>query len=149
VVNPEQVRFLSPCLAVSNQPRRYQGKTTYLYLRIIESLIEGRPFLYQTKSGSIYHVAENGVKAVESSWPLEKRIVAFVDGDGEDSKPKDIIRRSSVQIIVTSSPKGVNHKWTRQGGVSTIVTKLAIKLWSSHELFLTGLVLAFLLPTLD
>jgi len=114
---------------------------------MIEFLLAGHPFLYQTKSGTVYHVAEKGVEAIKSSLSLETCIVAFVDGDGEDSEPKDIIKRSSVQIIVALSPEGANHKWIRHT-VGTIIIKLAMKLWSSHELFLTGLVLAFLLPTL-
>ena len=42
--NEDESRFSPPCLAGSNQPCRYQGKTVYLYLRVIEFLIADRPF---------------------------------------------------------------------------------------------------------
>jgi hypothetical protein len=121
----------------------------YLYLRIIESLIAGRPFLYQTKGGTVYHVAQNGAAAIPSSWSPETHIVAFVDGDKGDCEPKGFLFSFLVQIIVASSPKGAYYRWIKQAGSNTIVTKLATSLWSPRELFLTGLVLAFLLLTFD
>jgi len=115
---------------------------------VIEFLLAGRQFLYQPENagGTVYHVTKKGVEAIKSFSPLESPIVLFVDGDSGDSEP--IISHPSVQIIVTSSPNGANHKWIKQAGRNTIIIKLATKLWSSRELFLTGLVLAFLLPTL-
>ncbi len=125
----------------------------YLYLRITECLIEGCPFLYQTKGGTVYHVAQNGVEAVRD-WPLENpktHIMAFVDGDKGDCEPKEFLFYPSVQIIVATSPRGVNQKWVWQAesDYETIFAKLATDLWSPQELFLTGLVLAFLLSSLD
>jgi hypothetical protein len=108
-------------------------------------MIEGRPFLYQAIEGTLYHVGEKGVEAVQS-WP-EEITVAFVDGD-EKYKPNDFLMRYPVQLIVASSPKGANHKWTKQTGHASSITKLAVKLWSREELLLTGLVLA-LLSTLN
>ena len=137
------------CLPVtrSNQLCRYQGKTSYLYLRIVESMIEGRTFLYQNMNGVVYHVSEMGVQAVQS-WSPTQSIVAFVDGDKGDYQPDENLIHRSVQLIVAASPKGANQKWTKQLGESARMLKLAIKLWSHKELLLTGLVLA-LLSTLD
>jgi hypothetical protein len=50
-----------------------------------------------------------------------------------------------VQIIVTSCPKGAYQPWIKQANNDTVINTLAISLWSPRELFLTGLVLAFLL----
>jgi len=100
VVNLERASFLSPGLTGSNQPCRYKGKTAYLYLRIIENMIEGRPFLYQAIGGTVYHVAENGVEAVQS-WSSQEIIVAFVDGDEGDYKPDEILLRRSVDLNVS------------------------------------------------
>ena len=73
---------------------------------------------------------------------LNKPIVAFVDGDEENYAPKRFLYRPHVQIIMATSPQGANAKWIKQVPVGIMsVTKLAIKLWSPRELFLTGLVL--------
>ena len=120
----------------------------YLHVRVIESLIAGKPFLYQSNNGTVYHVAENGVEEIWS-WSSNAKIVAFVDGDQENCEPKTFLFKSSVQIILSSPPKGAYQKWIQQAEPDTDVTKLAIKLWSPQELFLAGLVLAFLLSTPD
>ena len=103
MVNLELVSSSSLCPTGSNQTCQYLGKTVYLYLKIIERMIEGCPFLYQDKGGAVYHVAEKGVEVVES-WKSKEPIVAFVDGDG-GKVPDDTISRYSVQLIVASSPK--------------------------------------------
>ena len=66
----------------------------FLYLSIIESLIEGRPFLYQTKDKAVYHVTQEGVEAIWPSWYSKTHIVAFVDANAGDSTPHDIIINS-------------------------------------------------------
>jgi hypothetical protein len=120
----------------------------YLYLRMIENMIEGRPFLYQAKAGAVYHVAEEGVEVAQSSsWPSDETIVALVDGDAKEFALNDILIHHSVQLIVTSSPKVENLDWIKQSGPAS-VTQLVVKLWTHEELLLTGLVLA-LLSTLN
>ena len=137
---PGTGEFLVSCPAGFDQPcRYYQGKTAYLYVRIIESLIEGRPFLYQTSDRTVYHVTHAGVKEIQSSWSPEAHIVAFIDGDEADNAPKPFILNGKVQIIVASSPKVTNQKWIKQAAIA-VFTQLATSLWSAQELFLTGLV---------
>ena len=75
--------FLSRRLTGSDQPCRYQGKTAYLYLAIIESMIETRPFLFQTVGGIVYHVDGAGVNKIQS-WSSEELIMALVDGNKAD-----------------------------------------------------------------
>jgi hypothetical protein len=53
-------------------------------------MIEGCPFLYQAIAGTVYHVAEKGVEAVQS-WPSKETIVALVDGGEGDYKPDRIL----------------------------------------------------------
>ena len=121
----------------------------YLYIKIIEFLIAGRPFLYQTSDGTVYHVTHNGVEAIQSFWLPEAPIMAFVDNDEGYTRPKDVIRHFLVQFVVATPPKGASQPWLDQLlGSMTSFTKLAISLWSPRELFLTGLVLAFLFSTL-
>ena len=108
-------------------------------------MIEGRPFLYQASDGTVYHVNENGVEAIQV-WLSDEVIVAFVDGDEKNYDPKHMLRRDTVQIILASSLSGTDRGWMKQvGGVTTFATEL----WSLHELFLTGFVLGLLLSTLD
>ncbi len=103
--------------------------------------------------GTVYHVSQNGVEAiwVWSSKNPETHIVAFVDGDKEDCAPQSFLFHSSVQIIFASFPRGADQRWVRQAETNheIIFTELATDLWSLRELFLTGLVLAFLLSSLD
>jgi hypothetical protein len=106
-------------------------------------MIEGRPFLYQSKRGTVYHISAEGVKAVQS-WPPKETAVAFIDGDRKNYEPNDILLHNSVQLIVASSPRGAFPRWTKQLGPGSFVTQLVVKLWSPEELFLTGLVLALL-----
>jgi hypothetical protein len=111
-------------------------------------LIAGRPFLYQPEEGIVYHVSQNGVEATWSYWSQNTHDVAFVDAD-EDSKPERFVFNRLVQIIVASHPKGAYQRWIEQASPNTNITKLATSLWLPRELFLTGLVLAFLLSMLD
>jgi hypothetical protein len=106
-------------------------------------MIDGRQFLYQDIDRNVYHVSEGGVESIEQ-WTSTERIVAFVDGDEGSYAPKRFLYRPYVQIIMAASPQGANAKWIKQVPVITSVTKLAIKLWSPRELFLTGLVLVLL-----
>jgi hypothetical protein len=107
---------------------------------MIENMIEGRPFLYQSMRQTVYHVAKEGVEVVQS-WSSQEPIVAFVDGDKGDHEPEGTLVRHSVQLVVASSPKGAFGKWIKQLGHGSLITRLAIKLWSRKELFLTGLIL--------
>jgi hypothetical protein len=83
------------------------------------------------------------VVAQPSSWPSNKTIVAYVDGD-ESFSPDHMLRRPSVQLVVASFPKEKNQEWIKQAGLNSSVTVLVIKLWKKEELVLTGLVLALL-----
>ena len=121
------------------------GKTAYLHLRVIQFMIEGRPFLYQALDGTVYHFNENGVQAIRS-WSSSEEIVAFVDGDENNETPNLMLRGGRVQIILASCLEGARAKWTKQAGfIKVIVTEL----WSPHELFLAGFVLGLLLSTLN
>jgi hypothetical protein len=55
-----------------------QGKTTYLYLRLVQCMITGSQCLFQTMDGTVYHISES--ITVVDSW-LDIPIVAFVDAD--------------------------------------------------------------------
>jgi hypothetical protein len=115
---------------------------------MVEHMIEGRPFLFQSMEDTVYHVAEKGVEVVQS-WSSKETIVAFFDGDSEKNhEPKRMLTRlSSVQLIVASSPKVSSEKWIEQAGNGSFVTQLAINLWSQKELLITGLVLVLLFNT--
>ena len=75
--------------------------------------------------------------------------MAFVDGDSGDCRPQILLRSPLVQIVVATSPQGAYQGWEEQASNHTVVTTLATGLWSLHEAFLAGLVLAPLLPTPD
>ena len=108
-------------------------------------MIDGCPFLYQAKNGTVYHVHENGVQVIESWLPAEE-IVALVDGDKKDYEPDDMLTCPGVQIVLVSSPKDGNQAWMKD---PDRVTVLVTELWSARELFLTGFILRLLLSALD
>ena len=111
-------------------------------------MIEGRPFLYQALDGTVYHVNENGVQAIEF-WSSHEDIVAFVDADSDENSYRPnlmLLLNVKVQIILATSPRGASQKWIKQAGHVKII---ATKLWSPRELFLTGFVPGLFLSTLD
>lgn len=118
---------------------------------MIEFLIAGRPFLYQTiDDGHVFHVDKDGVKEIVGSWTSENHIVAFVDANAGNTRPQQfLLDNPRVQYITTTSPKGVYQKWVKQKGDHVTLARLITSLWSAQELFLTGLVLSFLVSTLN
>ncbi|KAH9962050.1 hypothetical protein BJV74DRAFT_871449 [Russula compacta] len=138
----EEYDYLSEL--IKKQPRNCgqpgTGKTAYLHLRIIEKMIEGCSFLYQGRNQTVYHVAENGVEAI-NSWSSEETVVAFVDGDLGSCGPQSFLLCKPVQLVVASFPQGAYQKWTKQAGHGSFIFTFAVKLWSLDELFLTGIFL--------
>ncbi|KIM73639.1 hypothetical protein PILCRDRAFT_15072 [Piloderma croceum F 1598] len=97
------------------------GKTAYLHLEIIRSMIKGVSFLYQTIEGDVYHVSDSVM--LINGWLAKEYIVAFIDTNTFSYAPKHILINPRIQIVLTSSPKGSKQQWM-----------------SHEELFLTGLV---------
>ncbi|KAF8259787.1 hypothetical protein EI94DRAFT_1690300 [Lactarius quietus] len=128
----------SGSVIVSGQPGT--GKTAYLYLRLFELMIGGRPFLFQSNLGTMYHVTKESVEII-GSWSSPDPITAFIDGDKRDWEPSELVIRPSVQLIVAAPPKVASQKWTKQTGHGSFISQFAIKLWSRKELLLTGLFL--------
>jgi hypothetical protein len=109
-------------------------------------MIEGRPFLYQDRNGTVYNVNKEGAQAIES-WNKSEHIVAFVDGDNEGDVPADmLLKNPNVQLMLASSPQGTRGKWLKDAGDVDI---LATELWSPRELFIAGSVIGLLISTLD
>ena len=106
-------------------------------------MTEGIPFLHQAKEGAVYHISKKGVEAIES-WSSNKNIVAFVDGNGGDYTPDDMLLCNSVQLIVASPPKGAYLKWTKQIGHASSVIQLVTKPWTYEDVLFTGSVFALL-----
>ena len=100
-------------------------------------MIEGRPFLYQAKNGTVYHVNEKGVQAIKS-WPSNESIVAFVDADSNNYEPDYMFLQDGVQIILAAPPSCASARWIKQANYD--VNIIATKLWSRDELFITGFV---------
>jgi hypothetical protein len=109
-------------------------------------MIEGRPFLFQSTLGNVYHVTKAGVEIW--SLPTKESITAFIDSDKGECNPEEFILRPRVQLIVATSPKVARQKWTKQLGNGSYIHAIAVKLWTREELLLTGLFLA-LLSTLN
>jgi len=104
---------------------------------MIEHIIEGRPFLFQSVENIVCHVSEKGVEVIQQ-WPSGgEAIEALIDAD-EVVKPQDPVLRESVKLVVASSLKGTKPRWTKRSGLPRSIKQVAVKLWSYKELFLTG-----------
>ena len=103
-------------------------------------MVDGLPFLYQARNGTVYRIDAKGVQVIR--LPPNEDIVAFVDGDKDGYEPDDLLLNSKVRIILTSSPKGSRARWINQA--ESHVKVIATKLWSEHELFIAGFVLGLL-----
>jgi len=108
---------------------------------MIEKMIRGCPFLYQTVDGNVYHVSDHVTQITPSSSLETTNLVAFVDADTTSYQPESILIGRHIQIILASSPKGTKHFWPKQYPGS--VLKYAMALWSVSEFFITGFVLSF------
>ena len=108
-------------------------------------MIEGRPFLFQDREQTIYHINEDGVQAI-GSCPSDN-IVAFVDGDRKAPSPHTMLWQNNVRVILAASPNGTDTYWVRQnlGNITIIATTL----WSDLELFIAGFVLGLPPSILD
>jgi hypothetical protein len=118
-----------------------QGKTAYIYHRMVRSMINGEPFLYQSLRGIVYHVS-NTITAINSWRSRSGNIVAYVDADEKKFEPQMFIRDPLVKIIAASSPSGTNQPWLTQMGNIGFPLTFAIALWTDSELFVTGFVIS-------
>jgi hypothetical protein len=105
---------------------------------MIEYMISGRAFLYQTIGEVVYHVSKNITKIESWSPDTDEPIVAFVDADSGSGAPKHFLRYRFVKIIAASSPGGTDQSWLKQGDTRTFVTSFGAALWLPSELYLTG-----------
>ena len=118
-----------------------QGKTTYIYLRMIWSMINGEPFLYQSLGGTVYHVSDI-VTTITSLPSGPADIVAYVDANEKKFEPQMFIRRPWIKIIAASSPSGTDQPWLKQMGNIGFPLTFATALWTDTELFITGYVIS-------
>jgi len=109
-------------------------------------MIEGRPFLYQGREGTVYYINEEGVQT-NSTWPSSINIMAFVDADKSGAEPRSILWQNNVRVILASSPKGTQTSWVKQKRPDIKI--IATELWSEIELFMAGFVLGLFLSMLD
>ena len=122
------------------------GKTTYLYLRLIDRLLDAKPTYFQTEMGDVFFVDKDGVRHVRDypNHPPKEIVVALVDADKLVSEPDGLLTSSSaIRIIVTSSPKNTkDRKWLSQLPIGVGEIYL-MDVWSSRDLFVAGLALCF------
>jgi hypothetical protein len=103
---------------------------------MVEFMIAGIPFLFQTMEGTVYLVQES--ITVVNSW-LGRRIVAFCDADGLSSRPSQFILEShNIQIIAACPPKGASERWMEEMAGMCHVMKYVTTLWSPQELLSVG-----------
>ncbi|TDL23357.1 hypothetical protein BD410DRAFT_838861 [Rickenella mellea] len=116
---------------VTGQP----GKTTYLYERLIDRLLDGMPTYFQTEEGVVFFISD-AVTSVKTRTlhRAGDNVVALVDADLLFTRPQHVLLTSvDIQIIVASSPKGKGKwSWLDQLG-SRRGMIYAMDLWSYQE----------------
>ena len=117
-----------------------QGKTAYLYIQMVRSMIDGSPFLYQTLRGTVYHISDTITPI--TSLPPGSKFVAYVDADEKKFEPQSFLRHPLVKIIAASSPRGTEQPWMKQMGNAGFPITFASALWTDSELFMTGFVIS-------
>ena len=123
------------------------GKTAYIHLKMIEYMIERRPFIYQTLDGDVYEVSDTLV-SIDKRWSPTAPITAFIDADSDTFKLQPFLNRPYVRLILASSPKGTSSSYWRQLAQDGIMRRFVAALWSPKELFLTGFVPSLLVSRL-
>ena len=141
-VNQEQVRWLLSILAEADRgAAKILGTTAYLYFRIIKQMIMGRPFLYQTTDGNVYHISDTVVSI--ASWPPREAIVAFIDADSTSFAPMPFLIHPLIQLVLASPLRGTKQKWLKQLPSGGFVIKYVSALWTRSEFFVTGFVISW------
>jgi hypothetical protein len=80
------------------------GKTSYLYVLLIDRLLRGRNTIFQSTEGTVYEIS-NTARIVSMLPTLAgKDVLALVDADGPQWAPTRQVCHSRVRIVVVSSP---------------------------------------------
>ena len=123
------------------------GKTAYIHLKMIEYMIQRRPFIYQTLDGDVYEVSDTCV-SIDKHWSPTAPITAFLDADSDSFTLRPFLNHPYVQLILASSPKGTSSSYLRQLAQDGIMMRFVAALWSPNEFFLTGFVPSLLVSRL-
>jgi len=106
---------------------------------MIEYMIAGCPFIYQTFNGDVYEVSDV-VTWIDDRWSPTAPVVAFLDADCPTFAPQPFLNNRRVQLIAAASPEGATQPYMSQLAHDSLMLQLATALWSPNELFLTGFV---------
>jgi len=126
-----------PCWSWPSEAKTL-GKTAYLYFWMIEYMLKGHPFWYQTIDGNVYYITDTIISV--SSLLLQETIVAFVDANSESYAPVPTLINPHIQLVLASSPKGAKQRWLKQNPSGRFVIKYASTLWNPRKFFIMGLV---------
>ncbi|KIM44988.1 hypothetical protein M413DRAFT_25378 [Hebeloma cylindrosporum] len=129
------------CL-ITGQPGA--GKTSYLYVLLIDRLLRGKDTIFQSINGRIYEISNTGVLELPlSTLPTlsGNELLVLVDGDGNQAAPMHEVHAPRARIIVASSNKDkTSRRWMKQiPGVPAMA--YMINPFSSKEFLLTGIFL--------
>jgi hypothetical protein len=118
-----------------------QGKTSYIHLRMVGSMINGEPFLYQSLRGTVYHVSDTITK-ITSLPSGSGDIVAYVDADEKKFEPQMFIRHPRSRLLRPHHQGAQHQPWLKQMGNVRFPLTFATALWTDSELFVTGFVIS-------
>lgn len=113
---------------------------------MIEHIISGSPFIYQSPDGNAYTVSTTCTK-VGTSWPeIRSPITAFIDIDKNKFSIHPFLKNKDIRLILAASPNAIYN--ARNPDISPENAALIItKLWTPQEIFVTGFVPPLPVPT--
>lgn len=123
------------------------GKTSYLYVLLIDRLLKGQKTIFQSTDGIVYEISNTVQELPPFMLPTlaGKDVLALIDADGPQWAPTQQVCFSHVRIVVVSSPNDEqSRRWMKQLPGGVLATAYMINPFSLKEFLLTGFVRLFL-----
>jgi hypothetical protein len=119
------------------------GKTSYLFVLLINRLLRGERTIFQSASGSVYEISDIVQELPRLKKPISEDddVVALVDADSNQPYPTFEVRESGARIVATSSPKTKQSRmWMNHLPEGHVAMGLMMNPFSLQEYLLTGFV---------
>ena len=137
---------ISVCFPDLNYGRECVGKTSYLYILLVDRLLKGQNTIFRppraqfTKYQTLREFPQSTLRTLAGD-----DVFALVDADGLRWAPAQQVCHSRARIVLTSSPKDEKSRgWMKQLPGGVLATVYMINPFSLKESLLIGFLHLFL-----